>query len=305
MNMTATVNQMAILFIVMAVGYAAYKFKIMTEESNRLVSKLVVNIAMPCTILGSVIGGQAAASNMDAVYFVLLSFGAFLMAFIVSWPLPRLLRVREGDGGMYMFMAVFGNVGFMGFPVIEAIFGSGAVFYVMLFNIAFSVLNFSVGIIMVSGKGGKINPKLLLNPTMVVTLIAVIIFYTKLQIPEILKSTVDLVGKMTTPAAMLVIGSTLACISVRDVFSELRIYPLAAVKLLVIPVLTRLIFSLFITDGLMLGVLVALSAMPTATNAAMLSMEYGGNDKLASKGIFLTTLLSVVTIPLLLSILFP
>lgn len=303
--MTATVNQMAILFIVMAVGYAAYKFKIMTEESNRLVSKLVVNIAMPCTILGSVIGGQAAASNMDAVYFVLLSFGAFLMAFIVSWPLPRLLRVREGDGGMYMFMAVFGNVGFMGFPVIEAIFGSGAVFYVMLFNIAFSVLNFSVGIIMVSGKGGKINPKLLLNPTMVVTLIAVIIFYTKLQIPEILKSTVDLVGKMTTPAAMLVIGSTLACISVRDVFSELRIYPLAAVKLLVIPVLTRLIFSLFITDGLMLGVLVALSAMPTATNAAMLSMEYGGNDKLASKGIFLTTLLSVVTIPLLLSILFP
>ncbi len=103
---------------------------------------------------------------------------------------------------------------------------------------------------------------------------------------------------------MLVIGSTLACIPLRDVFSELRIYPLAAVKLLVIPVLARLIFGLVIADRVMLGVLVALSAMPTATNAAMLSMEYGGNEKLASKGVFLTTLFSVATIPLLLFILF-
>lgn len=303
--MTATIIQMATLFLIMAAGYAANKFKIMTEESNRLVSKLVVNIAMPCTILGSVLGGQTAASNMDAVYFLLLSFGAFLMAFIVSWPLPRILRVRERDGGMYRYMAVFGNVGFMGFPVIQSVFGSGAVFYVMLFNIAFNVLCFSAGIIIVSGKGGKINPKLFINPTMVVSLLTVIIFFTKLQLPEVFVNAVDLVSKMTTPAAMLVLGSTLACIPVKEVFSELRIYPLAAVKLLVIPVLARLVFGLVISDRVALGVLVALSAMPTATNTAMLSMEYGGNEKLASKGVFLTTLFSVATIPLLLFILFP
>jgi predicted permease len=182
--MTAIIFQMATLFLIMASGYTANKFKIMTEESNRLVSKLVVNIAMPCTILGSVLGGQA-AGGMEPVCFLILSFGAFLMAFIVCWPLPRLLRAREGDGGMYRFMTVFGNVGFMGFPVIQSVFGSGAVFYVTLYNIAFNVLCFSAGIIMVSGKSGKINPKLFINPTMVVSLLTVIVFYSKLQLPVI------------------------------------------------------------------------------------------------------------------------
>jgi predicted permease len=124
-------------------------------------------------------------------------------------------------------------------------------------------------------------------------------------VPAILKNTIDLVGGMTTPAAMLILGSTLACIPIKEVFSEIRIYFIAIVKLLIIPVVTWLILRLFVTDHLMLGVLVTLSAMPTATNATLLSMEYDGNEKLASKGVFLTTLLSVLTIPLLLIFLLP
>jgi predicted permease len=144
--------------------------------------------------------------------------------FIIVVPLPRLLRAPKSDHGLYRFMVIFGNVGFMGFPVIQSIFGAGAVFYVSLFNIAFSVLCFSIGIIMVSGKGTKLELKLLINPTMAVSLLAVLIFYTKLPVPVILKDTVNLVGRMTTPSAMLIIGSTLACISVKEVFSGFRIY---------------------------------------------------------------------------------
>jgi predicted permease len=244
------------------------------------------------------------ATGLDAAYFMLLSLAVFLLAFIIVMPLPRLLRSPLSDRGLYRFMVVFGNVGFMGFPVIQSIFGTGAVFYVTLFNIAFSVLCFSVGIIMLSDKGTKFNPKLLINPTMVVSLLTVLIFYTKLPVPVILKDTVTLVGRMTTPSAMLIIGSTLACISIKEVFSEYRIYMMTFVKLLVVPVLAWLLLRLFVTDRLMLGVLVALSAMPTATNATMLSMEYDGNEQLASKGVFLTTLFSVITLPLLLFLLF-
>ncbi len=303
MNMSAIITQMVILFIILATGYAANKFKIMTADSNKLLAKLVINITMPCTILSAVLGGNVAATGLDVAYFMLLSLGAYLLLFILSVPLPWLLRVPKSDAGLYRFMIVFGNVGFMGFPVIQSIFGAGAVFYVTLFNIAFNILCFSVGIILVSGKGEKINPKLLINPTMIVSLLSVLIFYTKLSVPVIFIGAVDLVGKMTTPSAMLIIGSTLACIPIKEVFTELRIYPLTFAKLIVIPVLTWLILRLFVTDQLMLGVLVALSAMPTATTATMLSMEYGGNEKLASKGVFLTTLFSVVTIPLLLLLL--
>jgi predicted permease len=304
MNMTAILGQMAVLFLVLAVGYAANKFRILTQDSNKLLSRLVVNIAMPCTILNSVVSGKVTATGSDAAVFMLVSFGAFALAFLLCVPLPRLLKAPQGDGGLYRFMVAFGNVGFMGFPVIQSIFGPGAVFYVTLFNIAFSVLCFSIGLVMISGGNGKLNFKLFVNPTMIVSLATVIIFYARLPIPAVLRDTVDLISRMTTPSAMLVIGSTLALIPIREVFSELRLYPVTVLKLLVIPLLTWLVFRLFITDAVMLGVLVTLAAMPTASNATMLSMVYGGNEKLASKGVFITTLLSAVTIPLLVALLF-
>ena len=304
MNMSAILTQMAVLFIVMAVGYAANKFKVLTSQSNKLLSKLVIYIAMPCTILNSVLSGEATASGRDAAVFMLMAVASFVLFFLLSAPLPQLVRGQKSDYGMLRFMVVFGNVGFMGFPIIQSIFGVGAVFYVTIFNIVFSVLCFSVGIIMVSGKGEKVNPMLFVNPTMVAAVLTVILFYTKPGVPAVISESVELIGRLTTPAAMLVIGSTLATISFKEVFGEVRIYPLAAVKLFVIPVLTWLLLRLFITDALMLGVLTVLAAMPTASNATMLSMEYGGNEILASKGIFLTTLLSVATIPLILYLLF-
>ena len=297
MSMSAIITQMAILFIVMALGYAANKFKILTGESNKLLSKLVLNIAMPCTILNSVLSGEATVSGRDAAVFMLMAVIAFALFFLVAAPLPQLLRTDRNDRGLYRFMVAFGNVGFMGFPIIQSIFGTGAVFYVTIFNIVFSVLCFSIGIIMVSGKSGKFNPMLFVNPTMVASFLTVILFYTKPTIPSVITQTVDLLGQLTTPSAMLVIGSTLAAISFKEVFGEFRIYPLAAIKLLVIPVLTFLLLRLFVTDTLTIGVITVLAAMPTASNATMLSMVYGGNENLASKGIFLTTLLSVATIP--------
>ena len=303
MNMPAILTQMAVLFIVMSIGYVAYKFKILTNESNKLISKLVINIAMPCTILNSILSGETTATGRDAAVFMLMAVILYALFFLVSAPLPQLLRTVKGDRGLFRFMVVFGNVGFMGFPIIQSIFGTGAVFYVTIFNIVFSVLCFSVGIIMVSGKSKKFNPLLFINPTMVASVLTVILFYTKLPVPPVLSQAVNLVGQLTTPSAMLVIGSTLAVIPIKEVFSELRIYPLAVVKLLVIPVLSWLLLRLFVSDPLTLGILIVLSAMPTASNATMLSMEYGGNEKLASKGIFLTTLLSVATIPLIMYLL--
>ena len=299
MNISAIITQMAVLFIVMAVGYAANKFRVLNNESDKLLSRLVIYIAMPCTILHSVLSGEATASGRDAAVFMLMAAVSFAVFFLLSAPLPLVTRARKNERGILRFMVVFGNVGFMGFPVIQAIFGTRALLYVTIFNVVFSVLCFSVGILMVSGKDGKLSPKLFLSPTMIASILTVILFYLKPPVPAVLSSAVELVGRLTTPSAMLVLGSTLATIPLKEVFGELRIYPLAVVKLLIVPTATWLILRLFISDPLMIGVLTVLSAMPVATTATMLSMEYGGNEQLASKGIFLTTLLSVATIPLI------
>lgn len=304
MNLSAVITQMAVLFLILAIGYIANKTKILNRDSNKLLSRLVLNIAMPCTILSSVMGGAVTMTGNEALFFMGLVLISFALTYLVAWPLPRLLRSPREDDGIIRFLVAFGNVAFMGYPVVQAMFGDGALFYVTLFNIPFNLLLFSLGIVLTSGKRGKISLKLFLTPTLFSSMAAVLIFLLQLDMPKIMVDTAGLVGNITTPCAMLVIGSSLADIPVRDVFSEKRIYPVVFAKLIIIPIITWLVLRFFITDAKILGILVVEAAMPTATAAAMMSLQYGGNDKLASKGVFLTTLFSVVTIPLLLYVLF-
>jgi predicted permease len=207
------------------------------------------------------------------------------------------------DDGLISFMTAFGNVAFMGFPVCQAIFGDGSLFYVAMFNIPFTLLVYSVGIVMVSGKHGKFDPKILINPSLISAVAAIVLFATGARLPGVVSGGIEIISRMTTPSAMLIIGSSLAAVSPKAVFAERRLYYLAFMKLAAIPAVTWLIMRCFITDPLVLGVLTALSGMPSATSAPMLAFEYGGNARLASGGVFITTLLSVATIPLLMRLL--
>lgn len=300
MNMTAVINQLAVLFILLAVGYTANKFfKIMSPESDKILTKILLNITMPCLILSSVMGEPITATGSQAAFFMLMVLVLYALFFIISLPVPWLTRFHQTDSGMSRFSIMFGNVGFMGFPVISVIFGTSAVFYVALVNMVFTVLHFSIGLTMVSGKAEKINFRLFINPSLVASLVAILLFALGIKSPVVIASTVGILGQITIPCAMLIIGSSLAMIPLKEVFSEIRIYPLTVIKLVLVPLLSWLVFHLFITDKTMLGVLVVLSGMPTAITATMLSLEYGGNDKLASKIIFITTLASIVTIPLM------
>ncbi|SHI07998.1 hypothetical protein SAMN02745823_02312 [Sporobacter termitidis DSM 10068] len=304
MNMSSLISQMLVLFLVLALGYIGNKAKILNSGSNKHLSALILNIAMPCTVLNSVMNGSVSTTGREALTFMLFSLVSFAIIYLIAWPVPRLLRSPKEDYGIIRFLLAFGNIAFMGYPVIQAIYGDGALFYVTLLNIPFNLLLFSLGIILTSGKREKLNLKLFLTPTLFTSVASVLIFAFNISMPKIIVDTTALVGHMTTPGAMLIIGSTLAEIPFREVFSEKRLYPVVFVRLILIPVVTWLVLRLFVSDAQTLGILMVEAAMPTATAGTMLSLQYGGNDKLASKGVFLTTLFSVVTIPLLLYLLF-
>jgi len=214
----------------------------------------------------------------------------------------------------------------MGFPVVISIFGVSSAYYVSLFNIPFNALVFSLGIFLISGKkeanessfseehagftdGGvglaekrvsaSFNPKLLLNPTLIVAVLAIPLALSGIRPPFVFTEAIRITGSITTPGAMLVIGSTLAFIPMKSVFAEWRIIPVTLLKLIIIPIVTWFILRQIITNELLLGVLVVISGMPTAAMASMLAIEYGGNEQTASAGVFLTTLLCGVTVPLI------
>ena len=296
--MPVIISQMAVLFVLLAVGYTAGKAKTLTSEGAKTLSKVVLFIATPCTILNSVMSGAVRISGGDTLFYLLMAFVVFFIAFLVAIPAARAL-CKGPDRGLYCYMCVFGNVTFMGLPVSYAIFGPVSAFYVALLNIPFMLFSFSVGIYLIAGKNSKFNPMNFLNPSLIAALISIPIAVTGLGFPVILTNAIGIIGNMTTPGAMLVIGATLSKIAFADVFKQWRLYPLTVFKLVVTPVVTWLVLRVFIIDELMLGVLVVLSGMPVAAASAMFALEYGGNEKVASSGVFLSTLLSGATIPLL------
>jgi len=322
MDLRLVVSQMAVLFLLIATGYISGKIKMLTPEGVKTLSKIVINISTPSTILYSVLSDAGGITGERTTYFIIMALLAFALFFLIAVPAARALGRGEGSGargqesgvdsagirhnsnsGLYTSMIVFGNVGFMGYPVANAIFGAESMFYVALFNIIFLIICFSIGIIMISGKGGNINFKVFLNASLAASLISFIIVFTGFQAPSIITNTVSLASGINTPCAMLVIGATLAQVPIKDVFAKWRLYPVALLKIIVIPIVTWLVFKQFMTDELLFGILVILSGMPIAAAVAMIAVEYGGDERIVSAGVFLTTLLSVVTIPLMVYVL--
>jgi len=327
---------MAELFILIAIGYIAAKIKMLTPDGVKTLSKVVLNISTPSTILYSVLSDTSGISGSKTMYFTLLAVCAHALFFLVAIPTSRALSAgerrtqlrkpaspidisapsaptaqqsttdsegapttRTSNRGLYASMIVFGNVGFMGYPVVNAIFGPESAFYAALFIVVFNLLIYSIGIIMISGNGGKVRLKVLFNATFIASVISFIIVFTNFRAPAVITETARLAGGINTPCAMLVIGATLAQISVKDVLAKLQLYPITILKMMVLPILSWLIFKQFVSDSLMLGLLVVLSGMPIAAAVAMISIEYGGDERIASGGVFMTTLLSAVTIPLI------
>ena len=299
MDMQVILNQMIVLFILLAVGFIGGKVKLLSPDAGRILSKIIISITAPCTILTSVLSGEVNITTGETVIFLLISFLAYLLFILISIPVAKMLGGDKSNNGLYSYMAAFGNTAFMGFPVIIAIFGNAAAFYVALFNIPFILLTFSVGIILISGKGRKFDPKILISPTIISAFASIIIAITGFRAPTVITEPIRLLGNITTPGSMLVIGLTLARVSFKDVFYEWRLYIVALFKLIVMPVFIWIILKQFVANGMLLGIAVILSGMPTAAMATMVAIEYGGNERIASGGVSMTTLLSGVTIPLI------
>jgi len=297
MNIASVFSQMAVLFLALVVGYVTGRLKVLPDGADKTLSKLVIHVTMPCTILNSVLAADLTMSRADAAVFFALVLLSFLIFFLIGLPLARLLRAPENERGLYACLLAFSNVGFMGFPVVESIFGPQTTFYVTLYNIPFNLLLFSAGVLLISGDRRRIRPRQIFSTTVIAALLAIVIFVFNISLPGVLTKTISLIGQVTTPLAMIVIGLTLSQIPFGSVFTEKRLYPLIFTRLLLIPAVVALVSRLFTSDPDMLGILTVLSAMPTGTVVVMFSLEYGSNDKVASKCIFLSTLFSMATIP--------
>lgn len=299
-------QQMLVLFFIMMIGFICRKKGMLDDNANRKISGIVVNVANPALILSACMNNGNAIEGREFLvtfFLAICLYAAFILAAI---PVTKLLRVKREDEGVYKAMLVFSNMGFMGFPVISAVYGKEALLYASLFLIPFNILIYTYGIHVLSGsavqnEGSKksIEWKKILNVGVIAGIFSILIYTMKLPVPIVIQNTVDSLSALTAPLSMLVIGDAMAQIKLKELFADKHLLAFSVIKLVVLPVVGTRLLRLCGLNEMLLGVCMIILATPVGSMTAMLAKQYDGNYGLASKGVTLTTLLSVITMPLI------
>lgn len=302
MDIQVIIDIMIELFIMIFLGYMLYKIGLFDKGFNQKITKLVLHVTMPALIINSVLEQTSRPDSKTVETTFGVATAMFLLLPVVGLIVAKLIRADKKQQGLYGFMMTFSNIGFMGFPVINALFGSTAVFYTAIVNIVFNISAFTIGVLLLRYGGGaksKFNLGKLLSPGVLFSALAVVIYIFNFQCPSVVQNTLESVGKTTTPLAMLLMGSTLASMPLLQVFNEGRVYVFCLIKQIVIPVILYPTVKYFVHDSLLFGVVMVLLMMPIATNSIMFTIEYEGDEKLSAKSVFMSTVISLVTIPAL------
>ena len=293
--MSAALHQIAVIFIGILAGFVCRKAKVLTEEGTATVSNIVVKIILPFYLFSAILNSGSGVDPQGVFLTLGLSFGMFLLSGLAALVVVPLLKPPAGDRGVYLFETMCGNVTYIGIPVCAAVLGGNAAFYGSLLNIPYNLLCFSLGIWLLAG---KLPLKKILNPAFLSGAAAAILYLLRVPVPPVILDGCAFIGQATSPCAMLVIGSVLGSVPFREIFTEWRAIPYVLTRLVGLGALMALLLSFLNVDPVLKGVLILMASMPAATNSTMLCTIYGGNRALSAKLIFLSTALSIVTIPL-------
>jgi malate permease and related proteins len=303
MDLFYVINNVVILVILIIIGYVSVTAGILDTTTTLRLSRFLLNVTLPALIIVSMQIPLTGALISGAEELLLASAFYYAIAFLIAWIAPALLRSRPSERGVLRFTIIFANVGFMGFPIIESLLGSEALFYAAIFNLPFNVLIFTVGVVLITGDQRGFDPRLLISPGIFASLLGLAFFIGSVRIPTPFIDVIDILGSMTTPLAMVIVGAILAGFPVREMIENTRVFLVSGIRLLVIPFILWAVLRLLLPHSLAISVALVLAAMPAAANSVLFSSEYSADPKLASQIVFVSTLASVATIPLIVTVL--
>jgi predicted permease len=300
MDIMVVFQTMLKLFLLLVLGFVLFKCHIFDEYTNKKISALIVNVASPMLIISSIAGVEG--SNKSIVFLmigagILMYIGFIILGKIIN----RLFPFPKKDWPVYECMVVFANTGFMGYPVLLDVFGQEAVFYASLIHMAFNFFVYTYAIMCLT-KGDdsefKINFKQLLTPGIILIFVGIFIYLFDIQLPSVLMDTINSVGSLTAPLSMMMIGSSLAVYPIKDSFTDWRSYVFAFVRLMIVPFVTMIMCRLLHIDAYYANITIITNAMPVGSMVLMLATQYNANVKIVTRNIVVSTLLSVITIPI-------
>ena len=291
---------MVMLFTMVILGYAACKLGYMGDKFDKKLSSIVVDITCPLLVLSSVMGDEMPDRSL-ILPLVGVGFLTYIILLVFGFWVPRFISKNHDDQGMIGFSLMFANVGFIGFPIVASIFGPKAVFYAALLNVPNTFFIFTAGVMLVKGEYSirQFNPKVLLSPALIGAFIAALLVAFGVHTPEMIARPITMVGNITVPAALMIIGSSMARLPLREIIGSGKVYATSFLRLVIVPLSVYFLFRLCGVNTLINNINTVVIAMPVASFGTMFCMKYGRNPSLMTEATFITTLFSIITIPLI------
>lgn len=299
---------MSLLVAVMIGGFIAAKLSLFSDHAESDLSVMITQIASPALILSTVNSAGSLGTKREAMIFLLIAFLLFGLYIPLASLMTRWFKFPQKSLGVAKFLLINNNTGFMGLPVILAMYGEGAMFYAALMNIPTNLFSFSYGAwAMAKHSHQEAKPpslvKILFSPGFLASIVVIVFFVFDWRLPIVMADFFSLVGAMTTPLAMFVIGMAMAKLDIRFALMSREVYGLAFIKMLLFPMMVYLIFASFISNPIILSVLIVIAGMPGPAVSTSFAILYEADVGLAARYVFVSTLLSVVTIPFIVNLL--
>lgn len=297
-------DQSIILFLLIIVGFIARKKNVIKDETIEHFSEFVLKITLPLFIIVSMDNDFSRDKIVFSGLILLISFFTYLFKIFISQIFIKYMNPLDIQKGVYKFLIVFSNAGFMGYPISYAIYGDDGVFYTAMLNIAYNIMVWTYGVSLLNSdeKDDEGVKKLLTNPGIIGVAIGLLLFLTPLTLPSLIKEPMAMVGNMTTPLAMIVVGGILGGTKIGNAFKNKKLIIASLLRLIFIPLIILLVLLPFHLPKIVLGITVIVDAMPCAANTAIFARKYKSDYSLASQGVFISTLMNIITTPIILYI---
>ncbi len=292
-------NLQFMLFILMAVGILIKKSGIITSECRKHFSNLLINVILPCNIVNSFMGGINTSPKFVKNCILAIILSAAIQIFVTYFNKLIFIRVRKERKNVMSYGMICSNSSFIGLPVAEELYGSLGVLYTSIFQIPIRFTMWTAGLALFTDVDRKSAfKKLVKHPCIIAIFVGFVVMLLPFSLPAFIVNTIGSVSKCTTPLSMFVIGAILADADIKTMFSKDVLY-FTFWRLLGLPFLIWLVLFPFRIDSLLVSLCIIMSGMPAGSTTSILADQYGGDAMFASQMTFVSTLFSIVTIPLL------
>lgn len=327
MSISVVLQQMVIIFILIGIGMVLFRRRLLSEEGSKQISGLIINVTNPALLICSALEDGPKASLRDLGIALAAYAAVFAILIAAGFLLPYLLRVPKNLHYAYQMLTVFGNVGFIGIPLASAVLGSESLIFVSIFNLLFNLLIYTLGISLLQkaarGQAGEDTAvsagqadtdlpqassgrlQKLVNAGTISAAVTILFYLGNFHVPVIISSSLSYAGRATTLLSMLVLGVSVAQMAPREIFSHPKLYLFTLLRQILVPIGCILLMRGLITNKLILNTMLLMAAVPAANMPLMLAKQMDMETEAISQGIILTTVLSLITVPIVCLFLIP